>query len=1249
MKEYEPSILIVLGVAVLLLGSSGLLGGNQYSPSAGALPHGTPRNHQAIRAANETVSAASAVSPPSDSDMTQRATVLSARAVPPLSSPPGIAVAAGAAPTVQQTLVALNDTLLPGNFRGMGSAEVPWRIAYDPSNGFVYIGDQGSGYVIIVDHGAVLGGVPLFPGISAVTYDSANGYVYVASGTAAGMVAILNGTRVVEKVNVSVPQYGGPFALGYDPENQLVYAFCINEVFLLNGTRVVGNFSVSIFPTGFTVFDPANGDLYVGAIGHVFLISGDRVVGTYSQVIQPLGLTYDPVTGYVYVGSGDNNTLTILNGSGAVGFVPLPSCYSEYLFGLAYDPVSGGIYTGCDPNQFGPNTVPRVVEIEGTRIVSSVAVAGITRGLAYVPAEGSVYAIDLGNPDPYLLVLGTGLGISEIPLTTSLLGVAYYPPDNSTYVTDTANDSVAIIRGTTITSWITTPGAGPSAILYDPASSDLYVTESGANEVLVLNAFGMLANLPVGIDPVALALNPGTGWIYVANQGSGNLTVLQGTRELATVNVGGAPGSMAFDSTDGLLYVSDVNAFTVVTVSNLSPAGNISVPEEPGTLSYDPGDGYVYAALPGNGEVLALSGTAVVRAVRVSGAPTGTAYDPADGDVYVLQPSGYVEVLAATDLVRQFPVGLGPSSAAYDPSTDIFYIANNGSGTLSIFRPVPSPKYSVAFSESGLPAGTPWNVTLDALQGGNSTAQVGFSLINGTYSFSVRWVSGGSGTAYAPGQFSGSVTVNGSDVVVAVTFRPVPLYTVSLSEVGLPNGTIWWMNTSIGQSFSGNSPTLVLSEPAGAFNFTAQAPSRDWYSVVGNFSVMSSGALPPVVFREFRTVVGVSLQYLSSPFTLPSRLPFYLNLSDGESFSGTFDPTSAQVVLNVSLLNGTYGYRLSIMQGDTFTALDFINDAQPFSSSNGYFTELPVRTPGALMEIQFAVVALTGEVLFQESGIPRGTVWNLSINGTMAGNPYSAAVATGGASALDLEVNGTYHFRATAAGGAFPPVEGNYTVRWNFTIRITQSIGGFSIYWTSPVAVIPVDFAAARYPVTVEERGLPPGTNWSFEVDGSTDAVNGSQWNLSLPNGSYALRPANTSGFYATNSSIPCVVNSTGLSVVVDYVPYAHIYGHDGYANPSVRVNNRSVPFSDGYFELPVPAGTYAVEFIDSSGIHIDRVSLSPGSSVFLQWGPQNSTSPGFPWVAFAFGVSGVAIAEAVVMAVLWRQRRKGPATPPSA
>ena len=77
-------------------------------------------------------------------------------------------------------------------------------------------------------------------------------------------------------------------------------------------------------------------------------------------------------------------------------------------------------------------------------------------------------------------------------------------------------------------------------------------------------------------------------------------------------------------------------------------------------------------------------------------------------------------------------------------------------------------KYSVTFTESGLPSGTAWyvNLTNGMKSGAITKTSYSFSVTNGTYTYTL-----GNVTGYNSSVSSGSISVKGSGVSKTVTYN----------------------------------------------------------------------------------------------------------------------------------------------------------------------------------------------------------------------------------------------------------------------------------------------------------------------------------------------------------------------------------------------------------------------------------------------------------------------------------------------
>ena len=106
-----------------------------------------------------------------------------------------------------------------------------------------------------------------------------------------------------------------------------------------------------------------------------------------------------------------------------------------------------------------------------------------------------------------------------------------------------------------------------------------------------------------------------------------------------------------------------------------------------------------------------------------------------------------------------------------------------------------------------------------------------------------------------------SAITNGGDYVPLVA---ITLSLVTFTESGLPIGTSWGVNLTIGLAFTSNSSTVTFSEANGTYNYTLATPAGYQGSGSGNFTVNGSSVslsvsfvpLVPVTFWESGLVPG---------------------------------------------------------------------------------------------------------------------------------------------------------------------------------------------------------------------------------------------------------------------------------------------------------------------------------------------------------------------------------------------------------
>jgi hypothetical protein len=479
--------------------------------------------------------------------------------------------------------------------------------------------------------------------------------------------------------------------------------------------------------------------------------------------------------------------------------------------------------------------------------------------------------------------------------------------------------------------------------------------------------------------------------------------------------------------------------------------------------------------------------------------------------------------------------------------------------------------YSAAFNSTGLPTGATWWVDLtNSSQSLNDNvtavapAGIEFNESNGTY----NWTAGEVGL-YLPSPGSGNATINGTNVSVAVTFVPPPMYAVTFLERGLPSGTAWGANVSTNWGDYSNSSaasSFLLYLPNGSSDSVAPfsvsgyfVPDSIPFSVSGNArtvdvnytagygirfveSGLEGGATWAVSLRGTAGTVYSGYSSTSNDtnyfaaangtydFTIEPVYSYTSNVTTGRfvvsgtnvSVPVTFAPSTRYgVVFHASgLVPGTnwsvtvylpnLTSQVATSTGAAITFLEPNGTTYSYATSAaGYQTntsQIPFRVSGGNVSISVPFTELF-PITFVESGLPTGTGWQVSLNST-AGSSYADTIA--------FEVpNGTYPFTARAVGSFAPfPPNGHIHVHGGAVIQ--------DVIYSSPTT--------PTYLVGFNETGLPLGTNWTVTLDGQTLWSVGSWVNFTEANGSFSFDVPNAAGETATPGTGSLTVSGANLS-----------------------------------------------------------------------------------------------------------------------
>lgn len=218
--------------------------------------------------------------------------------------------------------------------------------------------------------------------------------------------------------------------------------------------------------------------------------------------------------------------------------------------------------------------------------------------------------------------------------------------------------------------------------------------------------------------------------------------------------------------------------------------------------------------------------------------------------------------------------------------------------------------------------------------------------------------------------------------------------------------------------------------------------------------------------------------------------------------AGVTENTTAPNAISFGpFVNGTYPYEVGVVPGY------LVSSASGNVTINGTaFARVLVFTPQT---------QLIYTVSFQETGLKDGAQWSVVVAG-----PLGGATVRGGTSALNISlIPGSYAYSLGPVTGYFTPAGGMFNVTdQSVTVNITY------------VSTTPLD-----YPVSFTETGLPSGSSWSIDINGSTVHNTTPTISVNLPNGSYSWGVASQPVGYAGHPSCGSVVvegNPTSVSVI---------------------------------------------------------------------------------------------------------------------
>ena len=527
---------------------------------------------------------------------------------------------------------------------------------------------------------------------------------------------------------------------------------------------------------------------------------------------------------------------------------------------------------------------------------------------------------------------------------------------------------------------------------------------------------------------------------------------------------------------------------------------------------------------------------------------------------------------------------------------------------------------SVNFTETGLPTGTPWNVTFGSTTNSSTGSKMTFAnQVNGTFPYTVQYISG-----YNVTPANGTVTIAGHDITVALVFAPMtgPLEPVYFNETGLVSNTTWGISILNVGTVRSNLPSVEFNlTNGGLFNITPTPLAAYNVTPVSENITVAGTTQVAVSYTNIVTSV-YSLTFASTG--LPVGQSWTVTVSGPRIGSYSLTSTAADITFYEA--------------GGNFTAA-FAVPATVTAPSGGVIVDL---TNNTTIAVPLTLKAQAFDLKFTATNLTAGTPWNITVsNATLGIVNYTQSSTT--ASMTFVLPNGTYNWSWQHINGWVASNPSN-----------TTTVAGATV-------TVPIVFTQFTYTVTFAESGLPSGTTWSVTI--GTVQTNSTSVTLTvqLPNGTWdysAGIPTGYTVFPAQNGSVTVAANATSVALV-----YAQVF--------SVTFTESGLPSDKSwavYFDgVSKSSGTTSIVFAVPNGTQTYGISApsgylatpsagsvtvnGAGESVAVVISPSSSASSPSPnylgTLAYALigGLAVLAVIGFLLAAVL--ARRRPPASPP--
>ncbi len=352
---------------------------------------------------------------------------------------------------------------------------------------------------------------------------------HISSAILAFAFAATSLPAIAQTVIATIP-IGGTITNGaVNPVSNKMYVISGTTLSVIDGasntviaTVQLGSSPASIFP------DKVSNKIYISDRTDNTVTVVDGATNTVTAVIpvqtHPLGLCVNSVTDKIYVVNRNSNSVSVIDGN--------------------TNQVKATVPVGTHPTFVWVNPVTNMIYVTNLSDGTVSVIDGTTDAVTHTVTVGQGPALLLVNTvtnkayvNNYGDFQGNNNSISVIDLATldvntipmAGIGALDVNQVSNKIALTTANNTVTIIDGATLSLTPLTVGSNPSDVESDAVTNKLYVMNNGDNTVTVIDEATDSENtVTVGMGPLGASVNPVTNRIYVLNAGDSTVSVIAG-------------------------------------------------------------------------------------------------------------------------------------------------------------------------------------------------------------------------------------------------------------------------------------------------------------------------------------------------------------------------------------------------------------------------------------------------------------------------------------------------------------------------------------------------------------------------------------------------------------------------------------------------------------------------------------------------------------------------------------------------